>query len=426
MASLHAMLMEQLADVPRLFIERLIRRKVEESGAEAPGEFVRGLADHIWAGNDSPFEWNDRNNDDLDIDITIDAADIEAIIAEIDEFNRDRLPDVITNVSRKASGVILRSLEKDWPEQKAFEEAQMEVFRYNLEERWGDAFDALRMIYTVACELGDGAAKRQRRSRSTKQAAVRETLLRLHARACQVTAEIICLMANGYADGAMARWRTLHEITVVASVIAEHGNELAIRYLDHEAIEAKRAMDRFLVSHEALGYPAPSKREVQRIQRLYEKCLDMYGDNFGSQYGWAAHHLGLKKPRFDDLEEAAGKVAMRSHYQMASYNVHASTKGIAFRLGLLDGDGLSGTTVLAGASNAGFSDPAQNAAQCLTQITGLLFGSNWRFDHMIEMYVLLRLRDKLPGKLQKAERRLERDHRSYVRQIRNSKLKRQS
>ncbi|HYG48749.1 MAG TPA: DUF5677 domain-containing protein [Allosphingosinicella sp.] len=424
MASLHTMLMEQLTAIPDMFISKMIKRKIEDAGGKAPEQLVQALVDHISNGEDSPFEWHDEHAEDLDLDIEIDAADVESVIQEIDDFNKTKLPDLIESVTKEAGVIILRSLERDWPEQKSFEEAQMEVFRYNLEERWGKAFDVLRMMYTVARELGNEAAKRQRRSRSSKQAALRETLLRLHARACQVTAEIICLMANGYADGAMARWRTLHEITVVASVIAQHGNGLAVRYLDHEAIEAKRAMDRFLVSHEALGYPAPSPREIKRVERLYEERLTTYGNNFGSQYGWAAHHLGLKKPRFDDLEVAAGKVAMRPHYQMASYNVHASSKGIAFRLGLLDGEGLGQPVALAGASNAGFSDPAQNTAQSLTQITGLLFGSNWRFDRMIEMRILLDLRDKLPRILLRAERRLERDHRQFLKKLRDRKAKR--
>ena len=58
-----------------------------------------------------------------------------------------------------------------------------------------------------------------------KQDKVRVLLIRL-VRACQVTDEIICLLENGFADGAMARWRTLHEIAVVAVVISQHGENL--------------------------------------------------------------------------------------------------------------------------------------------------------------------------------------------------------
>ena len=53
--------------------------------------------------------------------------------------------------------------------------------------------------------------------------------------------EIICLLENGFADGAMARWRTLHEIAIVAIVLSKHGEDIAQGYLDHQAVESKRA-----------------------------------------------------------------------------------------------------------------------------------------------------------------------------------------
>jgi len=39
----------------------------------------------------------------------------------------------------------------------------------------------------------------------------------------------------------MARWRTLHEINVVITLIAEDGDELAERYLAHDIVESARA-----------------------------------------------------------------------------------------------------------------------------------------------------------------------------------------
>ncbi len=66
-------------------------------------------------------------------------------------------------------------------------------------------------------------------------------LTRSHARACQIAREILTLIKNGYADGAMARWRALHEISVISSFIAKHGNEVAEKYLLHSNIESNKA-----------------------------------------------------------------------------------------------------------------------------------------------------------------------------------------
>ncbi|WP_224497072.1 DUF5677 domain-containing protein [Bradyrhizobium septentrionale] len=49
----------------------------------------------------------------------------------------------------------------------------------------------------------------------------------LHARSCQITQEIIWLLSGGFADAAMARWRTLREATAVASLIGEHGEDFS-------------------------------------------------------------------------------------------------------------------------------------------------------------------------------------------------------
>ncbi len=43
-------------------------------------------------------------------------------------------------------------------------------------------------------------------------------LLMLHARTCLVASELETMIRCGYADGAAARWRTLHEMAVTIAV----------------------------------------------------------------------------------------------------------------------------------------------------------------------------------------------------------------
>jgi len=57
--------------------------------------------------------------------------------------------------------------------------------------------------------------------------------------------EIAVLLRSGYADGAHARWRTLHEISVVAALLKEHGEELAERWWCHVAVESLRGANQF-------------------------------------------------------------------------------------------------------------------------------------------------------------------------------------
>ena len=56
-----------------------------------------------------------------------------------------------------------------------------------------------------------------------------EALLHLHARGCQVASEVEVLLEAGFADGALSRWRTLHEVTTVACFLHKHGNDAGKR-----------------------------------------------------------------------------------------------------------------------------------------------------------------------------------------------------
>lgn len=300
---------------------------------------------------------------------------------------------------------MLTRYKREWKKYRPYEELEFANFQSNLQDRWGEGLDHLRMLLELSRDVGQEYYERFRRSKSQKNRHLRNVLICLHIRACQVTSEIIALMENGYADGAMARWRTLHEITVVATVIAEGGNTLAERYLAHEAVEAKRAMDEYARCHAPLGYKPLSRRDLRQVAAAYDAVLLRFGRDFREQHGWAADHVGNKKPNFSDLEAAAGRAAMRSYYKMASYNVHASPKGISYRIGTIDDPSL----LIAGATNAGLEEPGQNTAFSLTQITALLFGPKWKLDDLARMQAMVSLRDEIPDALLRAARKLRRD-----------------
>ncbi len=320
----------------------------------------------------------------------------------------ERLPAIIENTSKDAAERLLKTLKQRWPEQAAYERAVLEGFKERLEARWGKGFNLLRMLLIGCRELGEVTATQLPRSRSNKKRILRSLLVRLHARACQITTEIVTLIENGFADGAMARWRTLYEVGVVATVIADAGEALAWLYLEHDVVESRFAMDEYDRCHEALGFRPLPKRVRRRVERAFAVAVKTHGADFGKPYGWAAAHLKKKRVTFRDLEDAAQRSAMRSYYKMASYNVHADTpKSIFSRLGVLGDQSL----ILAGASDAGFRDPGQNAAITLLQITAVLLSERMsNLDVMIKMQALTMIRDQIADAFMRADRKLQRDH----------------
>lgn len=409
-SSLHTEMLALLKEAPRMFLAARLQKLIDSKVPDAPFGFAQAFAEHLITNGDAPFLFDDGEEGGIDFEIS--EEEMQGVIDDAWRFIDEEVPQIIDGSISASAKAVLKSLRNDWPAQRAFQLDTMAGFRTRLEERWGSAFDILRMMYTIAHEMGAEVHMRARRSRAKTNLILRDTLIQLHVRACQVVAEILCLMENGFADGAMARWRTLHEIVTVAGMIAKHGDTLAERYRVHEAVEAKRAMDRFVANHEALGFTAPSQREIDQTEQAYQNALSLYGHNFGSEYGWAAHHLQLKKPRLSDLEASVGKREMRSYYVLASYNVHASPKGLASRLGILRGPGMP--VGLAGSSNVGFVEPAQHAAFDLAYITSLIFLPRVKIDDALQIKVLVLLRDQIAGKLRAAHRDVAKAHRAEL------------
>jgi hypothetical protein len=89
------------------------------------------------------------------------------------------------------------------------------------------------------------------------------------------------------------------------------------------------------------------------------------GGDFKTQYGWAADLLGIPRPTFADLEKSAGLDHWRPYYMMASWGVHATTKGAMWNLGA----GRLDKFLLAGGSVYGLADPGHQALISLLQVT---------------------------------------------------------
>ncbi|UCI23985.1 DUF5677 domain-containing protein [Mesorhizobium sp. B2-8-5] len=409
MGSLQALLEEQLSTIPRVIAIELVRDKLKASGHAEDEKLIGSIVDQLLgagSGTDADGDNEDVIEIESDEDIVLQFTDADtARVQDYADKISETLPDLIHTVAEAAAGKMLRRYERDWAVWRAATDIQMDQFRFNLQARWGKGFDALRMLIELSRDIGTDFHRRASRSRSRRRAHLNKALFHLHVRAIQIASEIMVLMENGYADGAMARWRTLHEVACVAMVLDDGGEVLAERYLAHEIVEAKKGLGQYQQCHTRLGYAPIAKRAAARIEKDYADATHRYGKEFGGDYGWVAAHLGNPKPNFSNIEDAAGRAMMRSHYKMASHNVHASTKGIAYRLGSLD----RRYAVVAGASNVGFVEPGQNLALSLLHIAMLLLPTSWTLDKIVQLITLNKLHDRIPRALAQAERAIARD-----------------
>jgi hypothetical protein len=310
--------------------------------------------------------------------------------AEVDALS-GKMPDIVPGISDEIALILYKSLRKSSRSMLRERRRYLKAFEKRHYSLWKDGIDLLESFLIAAYELGENFNRHYRDEAAKNQDYIFEALTRLHARTIHVGFEVLSLLCSGFADGAHARWRTVHEIAVVSNYLAENDQRVARQYLEHEAIESYRAMRQFQDYAEQLGYEKYSEEEVADLKQVYEELCEMYGESFGTRYGWSAEALGKKRPTFADIEKASGLDHLRPYYKMASHNVHANPKGIKFCLGLSDGADI----LLAGPSNYGLADPAHGLAISILQATVPLLNLVINIDSVVMGKILTKYVDDI-------------------------------
>jgi hypothetical protein len=396
----------------------ILTKKYVDAGRTPNTALIAAFVDHSLKNSTAAFTWEGVGDDEQafldEVDIT--DADLTRLNDEQAVF-QDELSKTLKKLAAKGSKELFKSLKGDWPAIHADDLAMAGGFEERLETRWGEAFNHIRMLRYVSLQEGGERAKRLGRSRAKNPKVRPHLLLRLHARAVQIVGEILALMEAGYADGAMARWRTLHEVTVVALLINDADEDLAIRFVDHEAVGRLQAANLHQRSCAARNQVPIPEEEMAALEADQAAVVRKYGPEFKKEYGWAATYVGNPDPKFDKLETAAGRATMRQEYKLASYNIHAGSRGLFFKIGMLDGSGL-----MAGASNAGFDEPGLATLDALVSINFALFPKPISLDDLVMLGALDAIRmagrtafTRTAAKLRAEHRRTQRGRSGRVR-----------
>ena len=248
------------------------------------------------------------------------------------------------------------------------EAGQRAAFEARLEARWGRGLDLADLVVHEAYESGRWVNDLLGPAAATRQDQKFEALIRLHGKAVMTAREVLVLLRSGYSSGALARWRTLHEVWVVFLILADGDGELSRRYLRHEVVESLKGQEEYEQTWEALGLEPPDWTAAEREQARAE-LVDEFGPAFLRDYGWAAPLFNDKPQKFKQLQERVEMDHWRGYYRMASHGTHANPKGVTWNIQNLS----TVEVVWAGPSNAGLVDPAQCTLIALTSLTaGLL------------------------------------------------------
>jgi len=321
---------------------------------------------------------------------------------------QEKLVDAVSHVSIETTEWLSDELIKSWKRQsklilKQIKSERCEFSNYH-NKVWGAPLDLLDALISLSLELGSEFSQKFSSITSNKNDIVFYVLRGLHARGCQVSSEILTLLRGGFADGAHARWRTLHEISVIAQFISVNDNDLAERYLAHSAVVDYQRALQYRKYSDDLSYVPMSDDDFNIIKTTYDEVLRRYGISFKSDYGWASEVLGNPKPNFTNIEEKVKESHMQPFVKLAHVNIHAGSTGIFFRLGSPPEDDL----LVAGASVFGVGEPGQNTSYTINKLTStLLLYKNNSFDNLGSLLALRKFMEEVVWEFDRAAEKQE-------------------
>lgn len=298
---------------------------------------------------------------------------IERFSGKLDGMMEGLVLSVVNSIGKSMKDSLVERMEDMLEDQEAI----YTNYGEGIKETWGEALDLLQGLIVISDEAAQGYLKRSDQYFANN--VVQDVLLRIHAKSNKISKEILVLLRHGFADGAQARWRSLHELAVVSSFIAHHGEDVAVKYIEHEAVEVFKAAKQYNEYYVRLGAEEISKEEMAAIEEDYVKLVEKYGTYYGYNYGWASNALNLKKPTFKDIEAAVELDHIRPYYKAASANIHANPFGVLSSLGLFPEEDI----LWAGPSGIGLSNPGQLTAITLTQITTSVLTYNTNIDFLV-------------------------------------------
>jgi hypothetical protein len=256
---------------------------------------------------------------------------------------------------------------------------------------WKDPFELFETLIYVSQEIGNEFNNEFRQDAVKNNDFVFEALIHLHGRACQIALEILKLMQSGFPDGAIARWRTLHEIAIISTFIQNMGNDTAERYLLHDAIESYNSIEKYIRKPEIykkhqsiLDNPLPSFKEMNQVKKIKITLCEKFGRGYEKDWGWAANIID--DPNFSKIEEYVAMDHLRPYYKMANISTHAGSKGIRFHL-----TSPNKNLIHAGPGNMGMADPGQLAAISLLQVNTTLLITKPSIRRLSDILALTKL-----------------------------------
>ncbi len=137
-----------------------------------------------------------------------------------------------------------------------------------------------------------------------------DVLLELHSQALGVTDDVLALLMEGRFAGALARWRTLYELSVVCEFLSSASDLASRMYKASHVAERWKHLSDYETYLRALPDDGWTDVDVEllrldaarkRIKPKYDALLEQYGTAITRNYGWALPDMDSKSTTFREL-----------------------------------------------------------------------------------------------------------------------------
>ncbi|MED4874574.1 DUF5677 domain-containing protein [Bacillus subtilis] len=336
---------------------------------------------------------------------------------EIDKIKLDKIIHEETKYATKSiSEGIYKELKSDIANMYTEQEEINKEFLIHLHKQWYEGFLILQGIIKVCEEVSiqlldefhKGDLSNHRRALALR------VLFKLHSKSVQVGKEVLVLLKSGYSDGALARWRSLHEFNVIFKTLAYNFSDIGFtynlikRYLDYSQIERIKEIYTYKKATGLLNLEPIKTEDENRYRARRDQIIKKYGKDFEKPHMWAKPLFPQIKDRqiyFSDFEKLVGIDRLTPYYKQANYQVHASPKGIYQSLSM-DSSVEQDSSYLYGGSSYGLRLPGQLTGISLIQITTKLLLLETNIDRLICSITLQKFVEDCNAAFSKIERQI--------------------
>ncbi len=231
------------------------------------------------------------------------------------------------------------------------------------------------------------------------------------ARAMLISQEILLLVKNGFSSGALARWRTLYELSIIATFLAKYGENTAQRYLAYQDVSTYNEAKLYNKYVGTLGFEEIKKEEFNELQLRYENIKRQFPEINDGDYSWASHILGMAS--FKKIAENTDLNYLLPFYKLSCNYNHGNAKAIFFDIGQLYGLSKEQSYKLA-QTNVGFTDTAQLTALSLLSVVKALISLNPNMENLGRIIYLQDKITKLATLFDEVSKRIENEEQEKV------------